>query len=42
VRCPRFTCVSDGNPFLRFDERSKAGLIEGIAMTVHVRLPWLA
>jgi hypothetical protein len=33
IRYPRFTRVSDGKPFLRFEERSKGGLVEGIAMT---------
>src|SRR5262249_5743278 len=41
MRCPRFTRVSDGKPFLCVEERSKGRLIEGIAIASHVRLPWL-
>jgi hypothetical protein len=39
VRFPRFTRVSDGKPLRRLEERSKAGLIVGIAIAGHGRLP---
>ena len=35
VQSPRLTLVSEGNPFRRLDERSKAGEVFDVAMFSH-------
>src|SRR5690349_7727733 len=36
MRTPRFTCVSDGNPFRRLLERSKKGAVFVIDVVCHI------